>query len=336
MDKNLFYNPQKMLSYNRILNFVTGARGYGKSYAFKKFPIDRFLKTGAQWIYLRRYKDDLKMIDEYFQDIQAEYPDNKLEVKGKKFYIDGVLAGWAIPLSQWQKFKSTPFPRVETIIYDEALKEKDNSRYLPNEPRALLNFMDTVNRLREGENDKLRCVCLSNAVSVVNPFYLYFKIVPNLNKRFNASESVLVEICESKDYSEQQRKTRFGKLIDGTDYGDMSLDNQFTEDNYTFVEKRTKDSRYVFTVVYKGMSMGVWNDVNEGMLYMSNDHDPSSKRVYALTKDDMTENIMLMHNWKKCYDLHKLVIAFTKGYLRFDNQIIRTVAYEMFNKMSIH
>jgi hypothetical protein len=32
MDESLYYNPNKMLSYNRILNFVIGARGIGKSF----------------------------------------------------------------------------------------------------------------------------------------------------------------------------------------------------------------------------------------------------------------------------------------------------------------
>jgi hypothetical protein len=331
MDKALYYNPNKMLSYNRILNFVIGARGIGKSYAWKVHPIKRFLKYGEQFIYLRRYKPELKKVNQYFDNVKEEFPGIELKVKGREFYVNGKLAGWAIPLSSWQSEKSNSYPNVSTIIFDEFLREKDNSGYLPNEVSATLNLMDTV--FRERENCRL--IGLSNAVSVVNPYFLYFNLIPNINKRFNANESILIEIPDSKDFSEERRKTRFGKLIDGTDYGEMSLDNDFVNDSNVFIEKRSKESKYVFTVVYKGMNMGVWVDNDLGLLFLSHDHDPSSKKVFALSKEDLTENVMLISGWKKNYYLKKLVGSFMAGYLRFDNQVLRTTGYELFKKLSV-
>jgi hypothetical protein len=331
MDKSLYYNPNKMLSYNRILNFVIGARGIGKSYAWKVHPIKRFLKYGEQFIYLRRYKPELKKVNQYFDNVKEEFPGVELKIKGREFYVNGKIAGWAIPLSSWQSEKSNAYPNVSTIIFDEFLREKDNSGYMPNEVSALLNLMDTVFRDREN----CRCVALSNAVSVVNPYFLYFNLIPNINKRFNANESILIEIPDSKDFSEERRKTRFGKLIDGTDYGEMSLDNDFVNDSNVFIEKRSKESKYVFTVVYKGMNMGVWVDNDLGLLFLSHDHDPSSKKVFALSKEDLTENVMLISGWKKNYYLKKLVGSFMAGYLRFDNQVLRTIGYELFKKLSV-
>jgi hypothetical protein len=263
--------------------------------------------------------------------VKEEFPGIELKVKGREFYVNGKLAGWAIPLSSWQSEKSNAYPNVSTIIFDEFLREKDNSGYMPNEVSALLNLMDTVFRDREN----CRCVALSNAVSVVNPYFLYFNLIPNINKRFNANESILIEIPDSKDFSEERRKTRFGKLIDGTDYGEMSLDNDFVNDSNVFIEKRSKESKYVFTVVYKGMNMGVWVDNDLGLLFLSHDHDPSSKKVFALSKEDLTENVMLISGWKKNYYLKKLVGSFMAGYLRFDNQVLRTTGYELFKKLSV-
>lgn len=331
MNKNLYYNPNKMLSYNRILNFIIGARGIGKSYGMKKYPIKRFLNNGEQFIYVRRYKDELKKIGNYFNDIKKEFPETDFKVKGRQLFINDKLAGWAIPLSSWQSEKSNAYPDVTTIIFDEFIREKDNSGYIPNEVNALLNLMDTVFRDREN----VRCICLSNAVSVVNPYFLYFDLVPNINKRFNAYKNILVEIPDSQDFSEQRRKTRFGSLIDGTDYGDMSLDNEFVNDSTTFIEKRSKDSRYQFSVMHKGMIFGVWVDLNYQLMYLSQDHDPSSKFVYVMSTEDLQENRLLMNNWRGNYHLKKLVNAFKNGLLRFDNQVIRNVGYEMFKKMNI-
>jgi len=331
LEHKLYYNPNKMLSYNRILNFVIGARGIGKSYGMKKYPINRFLKHGEQFIYVRRYKPELKKITNYFNDVMQEFPNHEFKVKGRELYCDNKLMGWAIPLSTWQSEKSNAYPKVSTIIFDEFIREKDNSGYIPNEVEGLLNLMDTVFRDREN----VRCICLSNAVSVVNPYFLYFGLVPDIHKRFNAYQDVVVEIPDSLDFSEMRRKTKFGTLIDGTEYGGMSLDNEFVNDSNVFIDKRSKESRFQFSIVYKGMTLGIWVDVGLGVMYLSHDHDPSTKHVYALTTDDLDENKMLMNRWKDNYHLLKLVSAFKKGYLRFDNQVIRTTGYEIFKKMNI-
>lgn len=340
MDKSLYYSPNKMLSYNRMLNFIIGARGIGKTYSMKVYPINRFIKNKEKFIYLRRYKDELKKIKQYFNAVQGEFPDYDFKVKGREFYIAKKTKdnkpqwehfGWAIPLSAWQSEKSNEYPDVTTIIFDEFIRQKDNSQYIPNEVPALLNLMDTVIRNR----DNARCICLSNAVSVVNPYFLYFQLFPNINKRFNAYESILIEIPDAKDFTDERRKTKFGRLIDGTDYADMSLNNEFTEDSQVFIEKRSKLSKFQFAVIYRGMTMGIWVDVERGLMYLANDFDPSSKYIYALSKDDLTENVMLLNGWKNNYHLRKMVGAFTSGYLRFDNQVLRNVGYEMFNKMNI-
>lgn len=331
MDKSLYYDPNKLLSYNRILNFVIGARGIGKSYGFKKHVVNRFLKHGKQFIYLRRYKGELVKLPQWFNDIKEEFPDTEFKVKGRQLFINNKLAGWGIPLSAWQSEKSNAYPDVETILYDEFIREKDNSGYLPNEVPALLNFMDTVFRDREN----VRCIGMANAVTIVNPFFLYFGLIPNIKKRYNAYESIVIEIPNSEDFSAARRKTKFGALIDGTEYGEMSLDNTFTNDSSVFIDKRSKDSKFQFAILYNGLYMGIWVDVEKGLMYLSTDYDPSSKLIFAMTTDDLNENTLLMTTWKNNYYLMKLVSAFKKGFLRFDNQVLRNVGYELFKKMHV-
>jgi hypothetical protein len=331
MDKSLYYDPNKMLSYDRILNFIIGARGIGKSYSMKKHPIKRFLKNGEQMIYVRRYKGELKKLPNYFNDIMQEFPDHEFKVKGRQMYIDNKLFGWAIPLSMWQSEKSNAYPNVSTIIFDEFIREKDNSGYLPNEVEALLNLMDTVFR----DRNNVRCICLSNSVSVVNPYFLYFKLIPDIDKRFNAYKDMLIEIPNSRDFAEERRKTKFGSLISDTDYGDMSLNNEFVNDSQVFIERRSKESKFSFAVVYSGMTIGIWVDVDAGVLFLSNEYDPSSKNIFALSAEDLSENAMLFSGWRNNYYLKKMVNAFMNGYLRFDNQVLRNIGYEMFKKMRV-
>ncbi|AZU99791.1 terminase [Bacillus phage DK3] len=329
--KDLYYNPQKMLSYNRIMNFVIGARGIGKTYSMKKYVINRFLKTGAQFIYLRMYKTDLKKVSQLFNDVQQEFPDTKLEVKGREFYINGQLAGWAIPISAWQSFKGGSYPNVETVVFDEFIREKDTVGYPPNVVESLLNICDTVIRNR----DNFRCVCLSNSVSVVNPYFLYYNILPDTNRHINKYRHCVVEIPKSPGFKEERMKTRFGAMISELDYGRMSLDNEFTHDSDTFVLKRAKSSVHFCNIVYRGFTMGMWVDTKSDFMFLSQDYDPSSKKTFALTKEDMSENRVLINNYRNEYHLDKLVRAFKKGLLMFDNQIIRQTGYDMFKKMGV-
>lgn len=333
MDKSLYYNPQQMLSYNRIMNFVIGARGIGKTYSMKKYCVKRFIKTGAQFIYLRMYKTDLKKVSQLFNDVAQEFPDNKIEVKGKEFYVDGQLAGWAIPLSGWQSFKGGSYPNVETIVFDEFIREKDNVGYPPNSADSLLNICDTVIRNR----DNFRCVCLSNAVTTVNPFFLEFDIVGKIdvNKPYNKFKHCVVEIPKSVDFTEERKKTRFGSMIAEMEYGRMSLGNEFTHDVETFIMRRPKTSVHFCNVTYQGFTMGMWVDTKSDYMFLSQDYDPSTKKSFVLNKEDMQEGRVLVSNYKQNVYLHKIARAFKKGLLMFDNQVVRTTAYDMLKRMGV-
>lgn len=332
IDKSVYYDPNKMLSYNRILNFVIGARGIGKTYGVKKHVINRAIKHGKEFIYLRRYKDEIRgKLGNFFKDVRDEFPGVALTVKGRKFYADDKVIGRALVLSSWQSEKSNAYPEVETIMYDEFLREKDNSGYLPNEPNALLNLMDTVFRNREN----VRCICMSNAVTVVNPFFVYFGIVPDIKRRFNKNESVLVEIPDAKDFKNIRKRTKFGKLVSGTDYAEMAIENDFVNDSDTFIEKRTKESRFQFTIIHQGLAMGVWVDRDKALMYLSPDHDPTTKKKFCVQTSDLKEGVMLIKGFNNHLYTKKMMSAFQHGMLRFDNQHIRTVGYDMFRILNI-
>lgn len=329
--ESIYYNPSPLLSYNRILNFVTGGRGIGKSYGYKTHVVKRFKKHKKRFVYVRRYKTELKKFNKFCDDIKEQFPGDELKVKGREIYINGELAGYGIPLSSWQNEKSNAYPDVETILFDEFIREKDNVGYLPNEVESLLNLMDTVFRNRED----VRCICMSNSSTIVNPYYVYFQLFPQPNVRFTKNDDIVVEIVPSGDFIEHRRQTRFGKLIDGTNYGSMSLDNEFVNDSDVFVERRSKTSKFKFTIIFKGVKMGVWVDVRNEVWYVSKEHDPNTNYVYALTSGDHNQDTNLLQNWRKNGFLNVLIRGFTSGNVRFENQVIRSAFYEMVSRMRL-
>lgn len=326
MNENIFYDPSEMFSYNRMLNMVVGARGIGKTFAIKEYVINRFKKRGALFVYVRRYKTDLKKLSTFFKDIQVKFPDDKFEVKGRSLFMNGKLCGYAIPLSSWQSEKSNAYPDVETIMFDEFIREKDNSKYLTNEVDAFLNLVDTIVRNR----DNLRIICMSNSVSIMNPYFLYFSLIPDIKKRFNKTKDIIIEIPQLIDFKQERMKTRFGQLISGTQYAEMAIENSFTGDSYTFVEKRTKHSEFAFAVTYKGTTFGVYAD--DAYMYVCHSYDGNSKQHFVILGEDMEVGRTLVHG-KNNYYLGKLSSAFQKGWLRFENLTLRTIGYEVLKRL---
>ena len=84
----MYFNGDKADSYDALFNFIILARGLGKTYNYTKLVIRRFLKDETnQFIYLRRYKSELKTsAPKFFDAVIAnnEFPNVKLEYKHRK------------------------------------------------------------------------------------------------------------------------------------------------------------------------------------------------------------------------------------------------------------
>ena len=78
-----YYDYDKISSYNATFNMIITNRGFGKTYGAKKRAINKFLKKGEQFIYVRRYKSELKKVkDKFFEKIKKEFEGHKFEIKG--------------------------------------------------------------------------------------------------------------------------------------------------------------------------------------------------------------------------------------------------------------
>lgn len=323
----MWYDPHTMLSHNCLFNFLIGNRGAGKTYGVgKKYPIRSFLKTGAQFIYLRRYKTEFDDFQNFFSDIAHEFPDHEFEVKGKKLYIDGKVAGYGVPLSTALTKKSVSYHKVDKIIFDEFIIDSKVIHYMNNEVTAFLEFYETVARMR----DNVRVFFLSNAVSVVNPYFLYWNIKPKPNKRFTKLDHILIEFIKNEEFIQAKYNTRFGQIIKGTNYGNYAVENEFLKDNMNFVERKTGDSKFEFSIVYNGHTYGFWTDYRAGLMFVSEDIDPSSRLQFCLTDDEHKPNMMLIKNAGKSHLLSQCIKAYENGYLRFETMPVKNQAIEIF------
>lgn len=320
----MWYDISNLLSYNRVFNYVIGNRGGGKTFSAKRWAINSFLKLGKQFIYVRRYKTELKEIGKFFNDIAEFFPGHTFEVKGWKFYIDDQYCGEAVPLVVATRYKSTPFPLVDKVIFDEFVIDKGGIRYLSKEVECFLELFETIARTR----DDVRAVFLANAISVVNPYFLYFKLTPNPNKRFSVYDDQLIEFFSDSDFIQAKYKTRFGKLVSGTAYGDYAIENKFLRDNNTFIEKRTGDTEFCLAIKYGTNYYGFWIAWESGLIYVDTKYDPTSPNIYVLQKEDHEPNMLLVKSITSSIPIQRILYCFQNGLLRFSNMEVKNQFYE--------
>lgn len=332
---SIYYNFDKLFSYNFLLAFVVGERGVGKSFNAKVAVMKKFLKSGEQFIYLRRYKTELdSALATFWDDLQSNgyFEDHKLTVKRKKmlteFYCDGKVCGYAMPLSTSNILKSTAFPLVKTIVFDEFMLDNSGTyRYLKNEVTMLLDVIETAARLRD-----IQVLFLGNALSVTNPYFAYFDLDLPYNSEFRTFKDglIVVNYIKNQAYREAKKKSKFGRLIDGTDYGRYAIDNEMLRDNSHFIEKRPPDSKFYGMLIINSVPMGIWQSKN-GYLYMSDHYDPNTTHKFVFDYDDHTEQTIYTNARENMY-LHICVRAYKQGLLKFENQKIKNNAIMLLNK----
>ena len=330
----MYYDYQKILSYNALINILIGGRGVGKTYGATRFVISQFLKKGEQFCYIRRYKPEIKKAcPNFFEAVKNndEFPDHKLTNKGTNFYCDDEVCGYAMTLATAQDLKSSNFSKVKTIIFDEFIIEEGQKKfYLKNEVFTFLNLLETIGRLRD-----IRVFMLANAGSVTNPYFMFFDIQMPYNSdiRTFKNGTILLQYIKNEEFAEVKKATRFGKMVAGTSFADYAIDNKFIDNNKNFIEKKKATSKFSFAFIYEGITYGVWMDYTEGVIYVSNDSPQDAFYVFAMTLQDHKPNTMMINSAKKYNCFKNFIQNFYLGNIRYESQKIKGVVYNLMQKM---
>lgn len=332
----MFYNYNKILSYNAMINILIGERGVGKTYGATKFVVNQYIKKGEQFAYIRRYRPELKKACPNFFDSlksNSEFIGHNLYSKGSRFYDNDEVIGYAMTLATAQDLKSANFSKVKTIIFDEFIIETGQKKaYLKNEVFTFLNLLETIGRLRD-----IRVLMLANSASITNPYFMFFdlKLPYNSDIKLFKDGMILLQYMKNEEYRDFKKSTRFGKLIAGTEFEEYSVNNKFIDDNKDFIEKKSASAKFSFGFIYNSSQYGVWNDFKGGLVYVSKDLPPDPMFMFSMTLEDSRPNVMMLKTAKK-YNCFKMFMQnLDLGVVRFENVKIKNVVYEMLKKMII-
>ena len=327
----MWYSYDKVLSYNAMLNFILGERGVGKSYGIKKYCVNRFKKKKRKFIYLRRYHTEIEKVlkdNKFFDDIKNDetLKNDSLYISGSKFYCNKEVCGYAISLSKALIEKSVPYNDVDIIIFDEFLTDGTTYRYIKDEPEKLLDFIETVGRLRD-----IKCFCLGNSISQVNPYFDYFNISLPYNSDIKTFKNglILINYIKNENYRKIKHESKFGKLIEGTHYSEYAIDNTFLQDNNNFIKKKDPKSKFFYTICLNNKYYGIWLDYNSNKMYVSKKYILNNI-VITFDLNSHTENTILLKS--RSVFFQNLLNHYRNGGLFFENQNIKSDMINLIRK----
>ena len=326
----MYYDLSKILSYsNSFLYFLLGERGCGKTYSTTKFVVKKFIEEGHEFVYIRRYKTEMQISKPKFFDAlinNNEFEGHTFKSSGENFYIDDKIAGYSMTLSTAQNRKGSNFPKVKYIIFDEFIIEEGQNHYLKNECENMLGLIESIARTRD-----VKVFLLGNAVSITNPYFTYFDLYLPYNNDIATFKDglIVVQYMNNEKYREAKRKTKFGKLIQGTEYESYAVDNKFRLDNNHFIEKKTGEAKCRFSFIYNNQYYGVWFDWVEGKIYISNDYDKKGL-IFACTTPDLKPNTLFISSAKDYHAWKVFIKNYRLGNIYYENKKIKGIAQNLF------
>lgn len=179
-----YYSLDRIKKVNAQFKMLLGGRNIGKSYATKHDVVKECYKNGKQFVYLRRWDEDIKTKNaiNYFADLDVkgitEDKYNDVYIYQNKIYLvtyaeDGKISdkyhiGFTHALNQSERYKSQIFPHVDFIIYEEFITD---AVYLPDEPNKLQNYTSTIFRERVGV-----VYLVGNTISKLCPYFNQWKL----------------------------------------------------------------------------------------------------------------------------------------------------------------
>ena len=224
-----YYSIREIFMRNALYNMIYGERSNGKTYSVLEFALWCYVLFGYELAIIRRYDLDFKgkaggqMFKNHIENnlitkitkgqwtsvyyfssrwYLCKYDDNKNRI------VDENPFAYAFALSGQEHDKSTAYPRVKIILFDEFLTR---TTYLQDEFVLLTNTISTIVRRR---GDAVIFMC----GNTVNQFCPYFSEMGLTNVRKmkqgtidiynygNSELTVAVEYCGTKEGQERKKK----------------------------------------------------------------------------------------------------------------------------------
>lgn len=336
-----YYNIDNLLSRNKFFNVVIGVRGVGKTYGFKKFVINRALKYGEQFVYLRQNKNQIDGISDWVGEVgEVEFPDYEFLQQKKTGMIlarkrdtdeEFKTIGFINAVSAYAKMKSGEnYTKVGTVIFDEF---SDPVRWTGKISRveAFLNILGSIVRNRSN----VRVLMMGNAQGIDNDFFHYFHIQPDPHREWTQydKKGILVNIVNDAAFIKDVESTPFGNLIKGTGYGDFAMNNKYVDEDVSNIKPRSVGSEPFATIKKDNEAITVWREKGTSRRIFISRGEANVNTVITLNPEE--SSTAQYYKYSKQLPIVKIMRAVQNGVLYFTDVSARTSGIDILTRLGI-
>lgn len=278
---NKHYNLDKTLEQYPDAQYymIIGERSNGKTYAVLKHGLEKYFADGSELAIVRRWDTDYKgrRGQQMFASLECnENGENTIyELSGgewdsayyygARWYLarhedDGTIVKsdfpfcYAFAISQQEHDKSTSYPKVRTILFDEFLTR---SAYLPDEFILFMNTLSTIIRNRDD-------VTIFMCGNTVNKSSLYYKEMGITNIKnmkqtdidvYTYGESNLKVVVEFSDSPDKNKKSNVYFAFNNPKLSMITgKGNVWEMDIYPHcpIKYKPKDILFIYFIHYEG------------------------------------------------------------------------------------
>ena len=278
MAKPKFWDIRNILSKHAKYNVIFGERSNGKTYGVLQYGLEQYFEHGSRIGIIRRWEEDFrgKQANTMFDALIENGVVHKLS-KGKwnsiiyqshRWYlckrdlmnpknviIDEEPFAYAFALSSDEHYKSSSYPKIRTILFDEFLTR---GTYLPDEFTKFTSILSTIIRLR----DDVTIFMCGNTVNQYSPYFVEMGLtnIKNMTRGkidlYSYGDSGLTVAVEFSDFPTKEKKSNVYFAFNNPKL-EMIKSGAWEMDIYPHlpVKYKPKDIEYMYFIVFDNQTL---------------------------------------------------------------------------------
>ena len=278
MAKSKFWDIHPILSKHAKYNVIFGERSNGKTYGVLQYGLEQFFEHGSRLGIIRRWEEDFrgKQANTMFDALIENGVVHKLS-KGKwnsiiyqshRWYlckrnlnnpkdvlIDDEPVAYAFALSSDEHYKSSSYPKIRTILFDEFLTR---GSYLPDEFIKFTSILSTIIRLR----DDVTIFMCGNTVNQYSPYFVEMGLtnIKNMSRGkidlYSYGDSGLTVAVEFSDFPTKEKKSNVYFAFNNPKL-EMIRSGAWEMDIYPHLpmKYKPKDIEYMYFIVFDNQTL---------------------------------------------------------------------------------
>lgn len=233
MAQNKYYRTDRIRKEKAQYNVIIGERSNGKTYSVEDYALEKHGRTGEQLALIRRFSEDFvgkrgqQMFTALVQNgLVSKYTNGKWtdihyqssrwylakwDEKGEKKIVNNEPFCYAFSLNSNEHDKSTSYPNITTVLFDEFITRKG---YIPNEFIEFQNTLSTIIR----DRDNVEIFMCGNTVNQFCPYFDEMGLTNVLKMKKGAIDvytygqsglKVAVEYCDTSEKRKGKKSDKY-------------------------------------------------------------------------------------------------------------------------------